>query len=318
VAFGVTGLLMALPYLRVVAAHPYARRTEIELQWFSPPLRGFLTAPAESWFWGDVQAAARAKLPFVAEQAMLPGIALLMLAVLGVGLGVWTVRQRIALAVATLVSVVFAMGTQFFGGEFTYLLLYRHAPGWDGIRTPGRLVVFATLGLGLLAACGVTALGDALGRWRESGKAAAVLGAVALLLPGALVVGEGVNRTPHPVVPAEPAALHGVEGPLLVLPSDAMRDQAVMLWSTDGFPKVVNGGSGFTPASTDQTRKAAEAFPDASSVDYLRRLGVRTVVLLPASAAGTPWEQAANKPVDGLPLTRTQVGDAIVYRITPG
>ncbi|MDI5943938.1 hypothetical protein QLR68_38585, partial [Micromonospora sp. DH15] len=47
---GVT-LLMAAPYFEVVARHPDGRRTVEQIAMFSPPLRGFLTAPPESWLW---------------------------------------------------------------------------------------------------------------------------------------------------------------------------------------------------------------------------------------------------------------------------
>ncbi|HEV2087386.1 MAG TPA: hypothetical protein VGR21_03630, partial [Cryptosporangiaceae bacterium] len=161
-AFLVVALLMALPYLRVVERHPYARRTEEELALYSPPLRGFLTAPWESQTWGDVAAPLRDSVPFPPEMTMLPGFAVMVLAFFGLTVSIWTVRQRVVLAVATLASVAFAMGTTFYGGQYTYLLLYRYAPGWDAIRTSGRLVIWTTLLLGLLAAGAVTAIGHRL------------------------------------------------------------------------------------------------------------------------------------------------------------
>ncbi len=332
IAFAATGLLMARPYLRVVELHPYARRGEQDLGFFSPPLRGFFTAPAEAWFWGERHAATRAELPFVPEMTLLPGLVVIVFAAAGVVLSRWSVRQRLALAALTVVSVVFAMGTRFFDGEYTYLLLFRHVPGWDALRTPGRLVVYTTLLLGLLAAGAVTAMGDRIatnGSQTEtrpakarSSRAPAKLNwpawitAVALI-PGALVLGEGVNTTPHPEVPKQPAALKNVTGPLLVLPSDPMFDQSVMLWSTDGFPKMANGGSGFYPNSTTEIRNASAAFPDALSVEYLRSKGIRTVVVLRDRIAGTPWQSAADKPVDGLPLRRTDTGGAVVFDLAP-
>src|SRR5690606_33497705 len=119
---------------------------------------------------------------------------------------------------------------------------------------------------------------------------------LAMLVPVLLVLLEGVNLTPHPEVPQPPAAMRDVAGPVLVLPSGQLEDQAVMLWSTDGFPKVVNGGSGFTPATLDRTRKETQTFPDASSIAYLRQAGVRTVIVLRDKVGGTPWERAADAP----------------------
>ncbi len=58
-------------------------------------------------------------------------------------------------------------------------------------------------------------------------------------------------------------------------------------------------------------------FPDPGSVQILQAVGVRQVVLLPAYAAGTPWAGAQDRPVDGLPLERRLVADAVVYELRP-
>jgi hypothetical protein len=139
---------------------------------------------------------------------------------------------------------------------------------------------------------------------------------LATLIPLLLVLIEGVNRTPHPVVPPAPAALHAATAPILVLPTDQAIDQNVMIWSTDGFPKVVNGSSGFITSGLQHTRQAVAAFPDQDSVAYLKQLGVRTVILLPGRAVGTPWEHAAEVPVDELGITRQEVGGAVVYLLS--
>lgn len=315
--FGLVSLFMALPYLRVVADHPYARRTEADLAFLSPPLHSFFIAPAQSLPWGDSHAPLREAVTFVPEMTMLPGFVLIILAIIGLTVSSWRVRHRVVLGVIAVVSLVFAMGTQFFGGKFTYLLLIHYLPGWDALRTPGRLVIYVTLALGLLAAGAVTRFGELLRERMDAdprfAHRAATLATVIVLIPGLLVLLEGTNRTPHPRVPAQPAALRDVEGPVLVLPSSPLADQAVMLWSTDGWPKIVNGGSGFTPQSTEEIRAATVNFPDATSVDYLQQRGIRTVVVLRASLPGTPWERAADRPVDGLPLERTEVGDAVVF-----
>ena len=328
--FIVVSALMAAPYLRVAAAHPYAKRSEAELGFYSPPLRGFLTAPAESWIWGGTQAAARARLPFPPEMTMLPGFTVGLFAVIGIVFSVWTVRQRLLLAGAAVLSLLLGMGTTFFGGIYTYLVLYRYLPGWEAIRTPGRWVVWTTLLLGLLAAGAVTAAGDRLAGQsgvEASGDRAVGYGslkprrwpgwvAAAMTLPLLLVLIEGVNRTPHPTVPRAPTGFQQASGPVLVLPSDG-RDTWVMLWSTDGFVKMVNGVSGFTPKSQAEIRKVAESFPDQTSVDYLRDRGIRTVVVLGGEVEGTPYVNALTAPIDGLPVQRRDVGDDVVFTLEP-
>ena len=140
------------------------------------------------------------------------------------------------------------------------------------------------------------------------------------VLAGVLVLLEGLAALPQAPVPATPAALtsayaDAVRPPLLVLPSDQTIDPLVMLWSTDHFPAMVNGMSGFTPAEQAQLRVGTAHFPDAASVALLRRFGVRTVVVLRDRVVGTPWGGAADAPIAGLGITRQDIGDAVVYSL---
>jgi hypothetical protein len=320
VVFGLTCVYMGLPYLRAVNANPNARRSVADLQLFSPPWQGFLIAPDSSWLWGDIHAKARQALPFQPEMTLLVGLVLLGFALVGLFLSVWHWRVRLLVAIGVAASVVLAMGTRFPpGGRYTYLELYHYLPAWSSMRTPGRLVLWTTLLLGVLAAGAVSTLQEraaelALSRGRNPRRLGPAL-RLALVLPLLLVLVEGWNRTPHPVVPTEPSVMHEVRGPLLVLPTDELSDQAYMYWSTDGFPKLVNGGSGFVPTGQDHTRQVTQSFPDDKSVGYLKSLGVRTVVVLRDRINGTPWQNAANASVDGLDVQRRDIGDAVVFTI---
>ena len=317
VAFAAVGGLMALPYLRVVAEHPYARRSPEEAALYSPPFRGFFVAPEDSVAWGVAHEAARAALSVPQEMTLFPGLMLLALAAAGLFVSTWTGRQRLALAVATAGSLLVALGTQGpGGGELTYLPLLEHAPGWDALRTPGRLVIWVTLGLCLLAAGTVSAAVSFVHeRTAASGPRGAQVVRAALVAPVLVVLLEGLNTTPHAEVPAAPAAVAYARDPALVLPSTWSSDTLVMLWTTGRYPAVVNGTSGFTPASQAATREATRTFPDAASVAHLRRAGVRTVVVLPDRLAGTPWEGALGRPIDGLGLERRAVGKAVVFTL---
>ncbi len=88
-----------------------------------------------------------------------------------------------------------------------------------------------------------------------------------------------------------------------------------MLWSTTRFQDIVNGGSGFTPRQLDDVRRVTMTFPDQTSVDYLRTLGVHNVLVLRDKIAGTPWEVSVDAPVDGLGITREEIGDVVVFRL---
>lgn len=315
--FAGVGALLAIPYFKVAELHPQAERTIGDIADFSPPASGFFTAPGESRVWGELHEGARAALPWHPEMTLLPGFVLYALAAGGLFFSVWKLRHRLLLLAGVVVTMVLAMGTRFFDGTFTYVPLFEHLPGWNGLRTPGRLMLWTTLLLGLLAAGAVSAFAarvreisaERIPSWPSPWLR------LATLLPLVLVIAEGLNTTPHPVVPTQPAAMRTVAGPLLVLPSSQNLDQPVMLWSTTKFQDIVNGGSGFTPRQLDEVRRVSLSFPDQTSVDYLRVLGVRNVLLMRDQIAGTPWEVTVDAPVDGLGITREEIGQVVVYRL---
>jgi hypothetical protein len=215
-----------------------------------------------------------------------------------------------------------------------YGFLFDHAPGWNALRTPGRLVVWVTLGLALLAAGGVARVGELLraalaaraganvaddlsgppDAGRRVARAAPWLVAA---LPLALVVYEGLGDVPQWPIAPPPVEARTLTAPVLYLPSDPIGDYTVMLWSTQGWPVIANGSSGFDPPYQAELRQQVATFPDAASVAALQERGVRSVVLVPSRAAGTPWAGAADRPVTGLPLVRRDTGDAVVYELAP-
>lgn len=302
--------LFAQPYLQVIADQPQARRGAAEVAFFSPPWVGYFVAPEQSRLWGSLAAGPRADLRWPGEMALLPGFVLLALAAGGLLWGAAPVRRRLLLAIAVLGTVLLGVGTTLAGGRYTILPMQEYLPGWESTRTTGRLVLYTTLGLGLLAGYAVTRLQEALPR-------AGVPAAALLILP-ALVLVEGLGVIAHPTVPPAPPAVTQAAGPLLVLPSDGYHDAAVMLWSTESWPDVVNGTASVQPRQLDELRERVRNFPDAASVTYLQGLGVRSVVLLPGYASGTPWQGAENRPIDGLPLTRQRVtGNDWVFHLPP-
>ncbi|MEH1102169.1 hypothetical protein [Micromonospora sp. CPCC 205561] len=313
--FGAVTLLLGLVYLRVVDLNPQAERTLAWTEMFSPPAIGFLTAPADSWLWGERHAAAREQLSWPPEMALLPGLTVLALAVAGLFVSVYPARRRVVVGLGVLGTVLLGLGSTLGGdGDPGYLTLSKHLPGWDALRTPGRMMHWTSLLLALLAAGAVTVFATAVRSWSVRGWPRH-LAPVALLVPLVLVGIEGVNRTAHPVVPPPPAAMRTATEPMLVLPAGGVGDLVFMLWTTDGFPRVTNGLAGFEPVTQAQTKAATAAFPDAGSVAYLRGIGVRSVVALPGWTTGTPWEGIAARPVEGLGITREEIDGVLVYHL---
>jgi hypothetical protein len=320
--FAAVSAMMAYPYLRVLEQNPGAKRSAEIISLFSPPLKGFFISPPESWLWGDAYANARSTLGWAPEMALLPGYFLYGLAFAGLFVSVWRVRHRILLGIGVVLTTVLAMGTNGpADGDIGYMALYRLLPGFEGIRTSGRLMVWVTLFLALLAAGAVSAfseravelfadrtqsdVGDRAGVWR-----------VVTLIPLVLVLAEGMHKPgPNPQVPPAPIAMSTLKAPLIVLPTSELFDMNVMLWSTDGLPKMANGGSGFTPNDQEIIRLNMQQFPDQATVAQLRELQIHTVVVLRNHAAGTPYARAIDAPIDGLGITRTEQGDVILYKI---
>jgi hypothetical protein len=137
----------------------------------------------------------------------------------------WQMTLGFGLGLGLALSVMIDMGTRFpGGGRYTYLLLCHYLPAWDAMRTPGRLVIWTTLLLGLLAAGAVSTFGAHL---RQPAAVGLPL-RFALVVPLLLVLIEGWNRIPHPVIPTVPVALREAQGPVLLLPSDQLSDQVTM------------------------------------------------------------------------------------------
>ncbi len=314
--FGVVSLLMARPYLMVLEQHPYARRSINELGYFSPWPHSFIVGPGESLLWQADPLHLRSTVGLPGEMALLCGFTLYLLAGIGVKRTIWPRRWGVWLGIGVLFSMLLALGIRVPVIQ-PYRLFYE-LPGWDGLRTPGRLVVWTTVLLALLAAGAVTAFTERATFTRVLERPAARRAVASLA--AALVLLEGVMVVEHLEVPKPPGALTSaqaqqVPAPLLILPSTNEFDALVMLWSTDGFPPMVNGLSGFTPAAQREIREGTAAFPDAASIELLRRYGVRSVVVLPDRISGTPWEGVPDRPVDGLGITRTEFDGAIVFSL---
>jgi hypothetical protein len=105
--------------------------------------------------------------------------------------------------------------------------------------------------------------------------------------------------------------------PQLHLPAEAGEESQprFVLWSTDGFPRIVNGLGSIGAASYAEVQRATKWFPSRRSVELLRSIGVRTVVLHPELAFGTPWARAAWRSDRGLPLRRREQDGLVIWSI---
>jgi hypothetical protein len=324
---GLMTVYQARPYLKVAAEYPTARRTLAEVKRYSSGPAALLAASTQNRVWGAATAPLRRHVGSKNEDVFFPGLTILALTILGLGFprapSPYTRRLRLGLLAGAIVCSILALGLGLGGAGYPYRLLYDHAPGWDGVRVPGRIFMLATLAYALLAGAGAQRL-VAWARTRHALLPTLVGGALLLCL-----LGEGAGRLGHPVVPQPARAEIGLPGPILDLPTDESSDRIWQYFSTDGFPRIANGTSTFEIPELDDLRGGMQGFPDRASVEKLRWYGIRTVVLhldIPKLPSLPVWEgpnppdpaAAAAKPIAGLGVTRRRVGDVVIYTIGPG
>ncbi|MBC7372882.1 MAG: hypothetical protein H7323_02675, partial [Frankiales bacterium] len=303
--------LLARPYLDVVARNPDAARGLAEIQFFSPPLRSLLAADSTNRLWGEATRTIRETLPWTPEQTLFPGVVVVLLALAGLRWRGARRELRAGLLVGLAVVVMLSFGLTLFGGRF-YRPLYDTLPGWDGLRTPGRLAFLWTLLLALLAGMGAQRIADAIQVGRTAAAASVLPVALTLVLAGAVLF-EGTPQLPLATPGPPPAALAGLPGPLANLPSTPGADSTFLWWSTDGFTQIANGNGSYVPPELTALRTQTAGFPDATSVALLRGMGLRTVVVHRSLVPGTPWESAPDRPVDGLGIGRADLGELVVF-----
>jgi hypothetical protein len=328
---GAITVYQARPYLKVAAEYPTAKRTLKEVENYSSGPWALLAASSENRVWGGVTAGARAHVHSKNEDVYFPGGAIALLALVGLASSIYTRRLRIALACGIVVCAVLALGMGLTGAGYPYRLLYDYAPGWDGVRVPGRIFTLATLFLALLAAAGACRLARIARLWAAGlgGRAGARMVALVGVLLVVAVVGEGAGHLGHPVVPQPAKTEIGLPGPVMDLPTDGAADRLWQYFSTDGFYEIPVGNSTFDIPAMDDLRGGMSGFPDRASVEKLRYYGIRTVVLhtvmpalpaikLPEVPEPPDPQTAALKPIAGLGITRRRVGQIVIYEIGPG
>jgi hypothetical protein len=350
---GAVAVYQARPYLKVAEEYPTAKRTLAEVETYSAGPAALLSASSENRVWGGITEGMRAKVNSKNESVFFPGGLILLLALIGLLAmrgAPYTRGLRVGLLAGIVVVSILALGFGITGAGYPYRLLYNYAPGWDGVRVPGRIFTLATLFYALLAGAGAQVLVERLRSWRTRTTASAppapahahtqtfprpVLAAAGLpaLVSVALLVGilgEGAGHLGHPAVPQPAKAEIGLRGPILDLPTDGALDRIWQYFSTNGFYKIPIGNSTFDMPDVDDLRGGMNGFPDRASVEKLRYYHIRTVVLHTVLPKGLPPEHgpvvaeppdpaaAANKPIAGLGITQRRIGSLVIYEIGPG
>jgi hypothetical protein len=253
----------------------------------------------------------------VSRAALFPGFVALALAAVAIGSGrAWRRRAARPWIGIGAIGFLLSFGTNLPG----YELLHRIVPLLQGIRAPVRFGYLVLVMVAVLAAVGLAWLRGRPGLSARSrltlGLAAALLVTVeAARVPMGYVEAYRVPRVYRVLKTGAPGAV--VELPL---PPPAVfdRNAAYMLNSTHHWRPLVNGYSGLMPASYFERRIDLAMFPDPDTLDVLRRLGVRYVVVHREEFSGR--RENALGLVDGSPgLQRLALeGDISIHRVLEG
>ena len=262
--------------LAVVGAYtvPYIANTAVlgvrdpaEVRNFSASLASYVTAPQENWIWGWTA------FRFEGDELRLfPGVAAVVLGALAFGL---RARRRLALMymVLTIVAVALSLGFN----NPAYRFLYEHVWPLRGFRAPARFGVLAGCSLAVLAGFGFEYLESAVSRSRlRAGLLSAVLIVLVFEFGSAPMRLDDLPRQ----VPDVYRFVKILDPAVVVeFPVDSSLDPLYMYWSTHHWHPLVNGYSGFSPPDYTETMKRLEHFPDDRSIDRLRRLDVRYIIV---------------------------------------
>jgi hypothetical protein len=245
-------------------------RSQGELATWSPTLQNYLGTTPTSLLYRTQPATIG---PF--EGVMFPGVAAVGLAVIGVARARW--RETIAYLVLLIVCVDLSLGAN----GFLYSPLSTVLSPYQGLRAPGRMFVMVSACLAVLAAHGVRALVDGGGR-RSIAMASAF---VAAILVEGLAVPQPLNTLPEG--PERVYAWLAHQPPSVVMewplpkPNSLgiTREPEYMYFSTRHWQQLVNGYSGRYPDSYLEFLHGVARFPDDQAMAWLRRRGVRYVLI---------------------------------------
>ena len=209
-----------------------------------------------------------------AERALFPGATTIALAVIGA----WPplTASRVALIAAGIVSLDGSLGLN----GVVYRALYRWFLPLHSVRVPARFAVLVVLTLALLAGIGAARL---LSRFSSaSAQMAAAACVTAFIIVDAWPHSDRlpVWRSPPSVYAALPS-----QGSVLFefpvhLPADRFSENLpYMYFSMWHWRPMVNGYSGFIPASYDALLQRVSTFPDPPTLNYLESVGVTHIAL---------------------------------------
>jgi len=278
---GAAALPVYLPYRRVAIEQGMVRTLDGVAQ-YSATLDGYTASYSRlhDWLW---DAAARRESP----DAYFPGIVVTLLALIGITGPLWMRRSGgtvvIALAALAITGCVLSLGTR----TPIYGWLYAIFPPMSGVRAAARFGGLFLLAVAMLAGIGLAGLRAGLSR-----RAATIVGVAAVLVVTIESLRAPIAYTRFVGIPGiyrllarEPDPVVLVEVPFYP-PEAIFQNAEYVLNSTAHWRPLMNGYSGYTPATYRELAWPFWNFPAAWSIDAMRAAGVTHLVIHPARFDG--------------------------------
>ena len=267
-ACGAVLLPFLLPYYRAHATQGLVRPFD-EVASYSGQWRDYLATG------GRLHYAMWSHRLFAGSTPLFPGITVLLLTGVALAAGeTWRAHRTRAMIVLAVVAVTLSFGAAVPG----YHWLYEHVAVLQGIRAVARFGWLWLLALAVLAGVGLARLER---RWPARAPALAIAAAVLVTVEAARTPMAFTRFDGIPAIYGHVAALpHAViaEFPF-PNPTGVQDNGPYVLGSTVHFRPMLNGYSGFTPASYFVHAAVAQRFPSAASIREFGYLGVTHLVV---------------------------------------
>lgn len=287
---GLPGVLLLVP--AALIAIPY-NRVQVEMglkrplaNWETVPV-SFLASPTALHEWMASLFTAT-KLGDVASAFLFPGIVPLVLAGIGVMMGIKRpLRTNAALFYGLLTVLAYLLSA---GPPLGLWPLVYWLPGFNFLRVPSRFILLAVLGLGILAGTAFERL-TTTASTRTRRIAAAVVGLLFAIECAAIPLHLDAYRVNIPEadrwLATQPKPFVVAEMP--VYPSERYQT-AYMLHSMAHWQKTVHGYSGMRPPLHEVLFRQMRRFPDEASIAHLLQLGVNYIVVHPDMYVPEEWK----------------------------
>ena len=284
----VGGVLTGVLIAPVAALHMQQRarvgdRKIQEVQMLSATMSDYLSTPDENRLYGRPTDGIAAF-----ERRLFPGSVAIAFAIVGI----FSHRRRTVLM--TVVFTALAVDLSFGTNGTVYPYLYRWLQPWQGLRAPARYGAYVLLGISTLAMFGWERLlqlklqTTASSASRRSSRAARDFLLTTLVIAALCVEYRSPQRMRYVgATPAMYVMINGLPpGVMLEYPMPSpdnypRNDADYTFWSTTHWRPLINGYSGYVPASFWERASRLERFPSDDTLAALRALGVRYVVVHP-------------------------------------